>query len=190
MDHRADDHGQRRKLLRALSEFRSTADGLAAAWNGGDDKPKMTLERETQGKDRQGPAGAAHADLIVRNAKISTMRPGMADTEALAVHGETFLAAGTDTEVMRFADRRLSRLEALPLYTTGSAWFSGEEEAKGTITAGQYADFAILSGDYLAVEEKDISRIESVLTVTGGNVVCSAPPFADHAPPALTPDQP
>jgi len=46
----------------------------------------MTFGRETQAKVRQGPAGRAHADLIVRNAKISTMRPGMVDAQVLAVH--------------------------------------------------------------------------------------------------------
>jgi hypothetical protein len=40
---------------------------------------------------------------------------------------------------------RLTREEALRLYTAGSAWFSGEEDVKGTIAAGQYADFAVLS---------------------------------------------
>jgi predicted amidohydrolase YtcJ len=34
---------------------------------------------------------------------------------------------------------RLSRAEALRLYTVGSAWFSGEEDAKGRITPGRYA---------------------------------------------------
>jgi predicted amidohydrolase YtcJ len=84
-------------------------------------------------------------------------------------------------------ESRLSRLEALRLYTTGSAWFSGEEGAKGTIVPGQYADFAILSDDYLSVGEEEISRIESVLTVTGGNIVWSVPSFSDLAPAPLRP---
>ena len=49
---------------------------------------------------------------------------------------------------------------------------------KGRIAPGQYADFAILSADYFAVPERDIRAIESVLTVTGGDVVYAAPPFA------------
>ena len=39
-------------------------------------------------------AGEARADLIIRNAKITTLQPGLADAEAPAVRGETFLAAG------------------------------------------------------------------------------------------------
>src|SRR5207248_3819593 len=40
------------------------------------------------------------------------------------------------------ADNRLDRMEALRRYTQGSAWFSGEEEKKGALVAGQLADLA------------------------------------------------
>ena len=36
-------------------------------------------------------------------------------------------------------ENRLSREEALRLYTVGSAWFSGEEDVKGRIAPGQFA---------------------------------------------------
>jgi predicted amidohydrolase YtcJ len=87
-------------------------------------------------------------------------------------------------------ENRLSREEALRLYTIGSAWFSGEEEVKGRIAPGQLADFAILSADYLTVPEEQIRRIESVLTVTGGDVVYSAAPFTTFMPEPLPPVSP
>lgn len=71
-------------------------------------------------------------------------------------------------------ESRLTREEALRLYTVGSAWFSGEEAVKGRIAAGQLADFAILSADYLSVPEEQIKDIEAVLTVLGGEVVYAA----------------
>ena len=40
---------------------------------------------------------------------------------------------------------RLTRLEALRLYTQGGAWMSGEELFKGTLQPGKYADLAVLS---------------------------------------------
>ncbi|WP_113911496.1 amidohydrolase [Roseovarius dicentrarchi] len=86
---------------------------------------------------------------------------------------------------------KLTREEALSLFTSGSAWFSQEEDVKGKIAEGMYADFAILSGDYFTIPEEDILSLESVLTVTGGNVVYAADSFADHAPealPAVSPD--
>lgn len=85
---------------------------------------------------------------------------------------------------------RLSREEALRLYTNGSAWFSGEENVKGTIAPCQYADFAVLSADYLSVPDKQIPAIESVLTVTGGDVVYAAPPFEALSPGPLPPVSP
>ena len=87
-------------------------------------------------------------------------------------------------------ENRLSREEALRLYTVGSAWFSGEEEAKGRIAPGQLADFAILSADYMAIPEEQIRRIESVLTVTGGDVAYSAAPFTTFMPEMLPPVSP
>lgn len=82
-------------------------------------------------------------------------------------------------------ESRLSREEALRLYTIGSAWFSGEERVKGRIRAGLYADFTILTADYMTVPEEEIRVIESVLTVVGGDVVFSREPFNAHGPEAL-----
>lgn len=87
-------------------------------------------------------------------------------------------------------DNRLTREEALRLYTLGSAWFSGEEAVKGRIATGQFADFAVLSADYLSVPEEQIRTIESVLTVVGGDVVYSTGdvPGAEAPPlPAVSP---
>lgn len=82
-------------------------------------------------------------------------------------------------------DNKLSRAEALQLWTVGSAWFSQEENVKGRIAPGQLADFAVLSEDYFTVSEERIKDIVSVLTVVGGNVVYAAEPFEAHAPPPL-----
>jgi predicted amidohydrolase YtcJ len=87
-------------------------------------------------------------------------------------------------------ENRLSREEALRLYTIGSAWFSGEDDVKGRIAPGQLADFAILSADYMTVPEEQIRRIESVLTVSGGDVVYSAGAFTMFAPEPLPPVRP
>jgi len=80
---------------------------------------------------------------------------------------------------------RLSREEALRLWTAGSAWFSGEEKEKGRIAEGQFADLAVLSEDYLTVPEERIKGLESVLTVLGGKVVHGAEEFGSLAPPPL-----
>lgn len=87
-------------------------------------------------------------------------------------------------------DNKLSREEALRLFTAGAAWFSQEEDVKGTIAEGMYADFAVLSDDYFSVPEEEILSLQSVLTATGGNIVYASPDFAEYAPAALPPVSP
>ncbi|MDR0842985.1 MAG: amidohydrolase family protein, partial [Acidobacteriota bacterium] len=82
-------------------------------------------------------------------------------------------------------DNRLSRAEALRLYTQGSSWFSADSGKKGAIAPGQFADFAILTDDYFSVPDEKVKGIESVLTVVDGKVVHAAQEFAFFAPPPL-----
>ena len=79
--------------------------------------------------------------------------------------------------------QRMSRQEALRLYTVGSAWFSGEERDKGLIAEGWLADLAVLSADYFSVPEEEIKNIESVLTLVDGKIVHGAGGFGSLAPP-------
>lgn len=74
--------------------------------------------------------------------------------------------------------QQISRVEALRLYTEGSAWFSFDDHQVGSFTAGKYADLAVLSHDYLTVPEQTIRKIESVLTLVGGKVVFAQGSFA------------
>jgi predicted amidohydrolase YtcJ len=80
---------------------------------------------------------------------------------------------------------RLSREQALRFYTSGSAWFSGEQEQKGTLAVGQFADLAVLSEDYFNVPEERIRGLESVLTLVNGKPVYAVADFAEYSPPAL-----
>jgi len=84
----------------------------------------------------------------------------------------------------------LSRSEALRLYTQGSAWFSNEDDRKGTLSVGQFADLAVLSDDYFSVEADAIRQIESVLTMLGGQVVYGKNNYATLSPelPPVSPD--
>jgi hypothetical protein len=80
---------------------------------------------------------------------------------------------------------RMSREEALRLYTVGSSWFSTEQDAKGALAVGQFADFAVLSEDYFEIPEDEIKNLTSVLTVVNGEVVYAAKDFDDIAPSPL-----
>ncbi|MBU5349124.1 amidohydrolase [Paenibacillus lautus] len=82
------------------------------------------------------------------------------------------------------ASNRVERHEALRMYTSGNAWFSKEEDVKGQIKAGQYADFSILSDNFFHVSEEAIKKIESVFTVVGGKIVYGTNEFESLSPPA------
>jgi len=77
----------------------------------------------------------------------------------------------------RGADETPTREQALRLYTAGSAWFSFDDDQRGTLEAGKLADFAVLDQDYFAVPVERIGRTVSLLTVVGGKVVHAAAPF-------------
>jgi predicted amidohydrolase YtcJ len=70
-----------------------------------------------------------------------------------------------------------SRELALRLYTLNSAWFSFDDDKRGSLEVGKLADFAILDQDYFTVPVERIGRTVSLLTVVGGRVVYAATPF-------------
>ncbi len=78
---------------------------------------------------------------------------------------------------------RLDRATALRLWTAGSAWFSSEEDRKGTLTLEQFGDIAVLSDDYFNVPEEAIKHITSMMTMVGGRIVHADGPFKSLAPP-------
>jgi len=80
---------------------------------------------------------------------------------------------------------RLSRIDALRLYTIGSSWFSGEQDSKGALVPGRFADLAVLSGDYFSVAEDRIKDLSSELTILGGRIVHASGDFHALAPPPL-----
>jgi predicted amidohydrolase YtcJ len=79
-------------------------------------------------------------------------------------------------------DNRLTRAEALGLFTHRPAWFMNAEAEMGMIAPGHLADFALLDRDYFAVPESQIKSIASVLTVMDGRVVFGAQDYSTLSP--------
>ncbi len=68
--------------------------------------------------------------------------------------------------------------QALRLYTQGSAWFSRDDDRRGSLEAGKEADLAVLSRDIFTVPTAEIGKTRSLLTMVGGRIVYAAAPFA------------
>jgi predicted amidohydrolase YtcJ len=83
--------------------------------------------------------------------------------------------------VLTNGGRQISRLEALKLYTVGSAWFSEEENELGSFEVGKKGDLAVLTDDYLTVSDDRLRKVRSLLTLQGGRVTHAEGPFAGHA---------
>jgi predicted amidohydrolase YtcJ len=68
-------------------------------------------------------------------------------------------------------DQRLTRFEALKMFTIWPAIASFEEEVKGTIEVGKFADFSIFDKDLMTIPEQIILEAKNILTVVNGKVV-------------------
>jgi predicted amidohydrolase YtcJ len=73
--------------------------------------------------------------------------------------------------------QQVSRLEALRLYTEGTAWFAFDDHHLGSFVEGKYADLAVLNLDYLNAPDQMLRRMESLLTLVGGTPVHAVAPF-------------
>lgn len=138
---------------------------------------------------RYGAAAAAHAPPVRRMLQMGLPVGGGTDATRVASYNPwvalAWLVNGRTVGGMSLYDdaNRLSRDEALRLFTRGSAWFSGEDDVKGSLAVGQYADFAVLTDDYFGIPDEEIARVESVLTVLDGRVVHGSAEFSSLAPP-------
>jgi hypothetical protein len=69
-----------------------------------------------------------------------------------------------------YPDQRMNRMEALRSYTINTARAAFEENTKGTLKAGKYADMVVLSKDILTIPEDEIPTTQVSYTIVGGKV--------------------
>ena len=69
-----------------------------------------------------------------------------------------------------YPDQRMSRMEALRSYTINTARAAFEEDSKGTLKAGKYADIVVLSKDILTMPEDQIPTAQVMYTIVGGKI--------------------
>jgi len=72
-------------------------------------------------------------------------------------------------------EQRLTREEAIRLYTAAPAFGAWQEKVKGTLRPGMFADFVVWSADLLTIPAPQIRQAEPVMTVVGGRVVYHKP---------------
>jgi predicted amidohydrolase YtcJ len=73
------------------------------------------------------------------------------------------------------SEQRLSRIEALRMYTSSNARLHFEEREKGSIEPGKLADLILVDRDPLACPEQDLAATRVLRTMVGGKTVYRAP---------------
>jgi predicted amidohydrolase YtcJ len=68
-------------------------------------------------------------------------------------------------------DEKLTREEALRMYTIHNAFICHEEKLKGSLEAGKLADLILIDRDYFTCPADEVRKIRPLLTVVGGKVV-------------------
>jgi len=82
-----------------------------------------------------------------------------ASVSRMMINGERF-----------YPEHAMTREEALQTYTLNNAIAAFEEDIKGTLTPGKYADIVVLSQDLLTVEEAKIPETTVDITIVGGEI--------------------
>ena len=73
-----------------------------------------------------------------------------------------------------YPDQKMTRLEALQSYTIYGAFASCEENEKGSIKNGKFADLTVLSNDLLSCNEDELLKTKIVYTIVNGKILYDA----------------
>jgi predicted amidohydrolase YtcJ len=68
-------------------------------------------------------------------------------------------------------EQRISREQAIRLYTINNAWLTFQEKEKGSLEKGKLADFIVLDRDILTCPVEDVRKIQVEQTYLGGKLI-------------------
>jgi predicted amidohydrolase YtcJ len=131
-----------------------------------------------------GPEGSRRAPPIATALKMGLHVAAGTDSDQVAPYNPfvslRWLLDGKmiDGTPMRSPEESPSREEALRMYSLNAAWFTFDEDRRGSLEPGKYADLAVLSDDYMTVPVEKVGELHAVLTMVGGKAVYGEGPFA------------
>ncbi|MDA2935109.1 amidohydrolase family protein, partial [Acidobacteria bacterium AH-259-D05] len=74
-------------------------------------------------------------------------------------------------------EERVDRVTALKMHTIWPAYYMLKENEIGSLEVGKWADVIVIDRNFFTISETEISDIEVLLTVLGGEVVFASPDF-------------
>jgi predicted amidohydrolase YtcJ len=112
--------------------------------------------------------------LLDAGVKVSLATDNVPITPWLPVW-QTIARTSYQTKQRVAPEQALSRAEALRCATADGAYLTFDEDKKGSLQAGRFADLVVLSADPLTVAEPEIANISARMTMVGGKIVHEAP---------------
>ena len=82
-----------------------------------------------------------------------------------------FVTRNTISDGVYGSDQRISRQEALRLSTINNASLTFEENTKGSLEPGKFADLVVLSDDIMTCPEEKIKDLTVLMTMVNGKIV-------------------
>jgi predicted amidohydrolase YtcJ len=143
-------------VIASIQAIHGTSDGPWIPTRLGDERAKATSQ---PWRDLFNTGAVITNGTDVPVEPISALSSYYASVSRMMVTGERF-----------YPEHAMTREEALQTYTINNAYAAFEEDIKGSLTPGKYADIVVLSQDLLTVDEDRIPETTVDITIVGGEV--------------------
>jgi len=143
-------------VIASIQAVHGTSDGPWIPTRLGDERAEVTSQ-PWRDLFRTGAVVTNGTDVPVE--RIDPIASYYSSVSRRMVNGEPF-----------YPQHVMTREEALKTYTINNAYAAFEEELKGSLTPGKYADFVVLSQNLLTVAEEQIPETEVEMTFVGGEL--------------------
>lgn len=143
-------------VIPAVQAIHGTSDGPWIPSRLGDERAKSTSQ---PWRDLINTGALITNGTDVPVERINAIASYYSSVSRMMINGEKF-----------YPEQALTREEGLAAYTLNNAIAAFEEDIKGTLTPGKYADIVVLSQDLLTVDEEAIPDTTVDITIVGGKV--------------------
>lgn len=129
--------------------------------------------------ERVGEERIKHAYIWKTMMKKGIICAGGSDTPVepidplLGIHAAVTRKAPGETHAGYMPEEKLTMQEAIQLFTLGGATVTSEDDRKGTLSRGKFADMTVYSHDLFTMDPDQLLETKAVMTVIGGRVCYS-----------------
>lgn len=150
---------------------RFATSGIIASMQGIHCTSDAPFVQDRLGLDRAKDGAYAWRSLLDAGVKIAngTDAP-VEDVDPIPSFYASVTRKRADSGFEFFPEQSMTREEALRSYTLDNAYAAFEEDKKGSIEVGKYADFAVMDTDLVNCKEEDILDTKVLYTIVDGKI--------------------